>query len=504
MNEGRIEKSTKSAFYGTAKQISNIVLSFILKTVFIFAMGKEFLGINAVFKEIIAVFAVADLGIGSVLVYSMYKPLANGDIKKISALLRFYHKIYCYIALIIGIIGLMVLPFINDVINLNKPVPYLHIYYLLYLLSTIASYLTVYRTSILIANQEAWQVYRVNMIVYIIGIILQIILICTTKSYSLYLIIQIGIPSITNYYCGRIAKKRYPDMWNMKERLSKEEEKEIFCNVKSMMVYKISYTLVNSTDNTLISMLVGTVTAGIYSNYLMLINAVISIINVVFESITASIGNLLYTEDIAHSDRVFKDLQTVSLITAFVTCVGYGVLMEEVLVIWLGKEYLLPDGCVYWIVANMYFSCIMRPIWGFRNAAGIFDKIKWVMPMYALLNIILSIVLACGVGVVGIFIATVLSGCVTIFLKEPNLVYDMFLKSDVKEFYKNIFINLIAVVLSIIIFNKVFLYVKFVGLIALLIKTVVVGIYIFFAVAVMYGRKPITKKLLKRIFRKYM
>ena len=94
----RAEKSIKNFKYNILAQILNLLVQFGSRTVFIHVLGKSYLGVSGLFSNILTILSLADLGIGTVLVYSMYDPLAKNDKNKICALINLYKKVYNIIA----------------------------------------------------------------------------------------------------------------------------------------------------------------------------------------------------------------------------------------------------------------------------------------------------------------------------------------------------------------------------------------------------------------------
>ena len=143
MSDGRIKNSVRNISYRVFSQIANIVLKFVSRTVFIHILGVEYLGINGLFSEILQVLSLADLGFGTAMVFSMYKPLAEKDETKVAQLIQLYKKIYAVIAIAISGIGVALVPFLQYFVNLDENIPHLKIYYLLYLANTVSTYLVI-------------------------------------------------------------------------------------------------------------------------------------------------------------------------------------------------------------------------------------------------------------------------------------------------------------------------------------------------------------------------
>lgn len=458
LDEGRVKNSIRNITYRIIGQIATILLRFISRTVFIHVLRVEYLGINGVFSEILQMLSLADLGFGTAMVFSMYQPLAMHDKKKLAQLVQLYKKIYLYIAVAISVVGIALVPFLQYIINLDTNIPYIRIYYLLYLANTVSSYLVVYKTCILTADQKSYITSKYNIIFSFLSTIGCIICLLITKNFMIYLVTQVVFTYLNNFYLSHVASKMYPYINTKTEKLPSNEAKEIFDNVKSVFIYKAANTLVGSTDNSIISILLGTVVVGYYSNYTMIISNLSMIINIIFSSVTASLGNLIVENNKQKNYSVYQTMQFVSFVISSITLTGVYLLINDFITVWLGKKYVLDNLVVIAIVINMFFSIVLMPIWSYREATGMYRQTKYVMVATAVVNLVLSILLGKWIGLAGILIATSIARISTYFWYEPKLLFKQFFEKNVTEYYMSIIVNicitLVIVFICSIIFNN--------------------------------------------------
>ena len=86
---GRTEKSIKNIAFGIASQTVITVIHFITKSIIARLLGEQIVAMNGLFTDVIACLSLAELGIGSAIVYNLYKPLADGDHEKVRKYRRF-------------------------------------------------------------------------------------------------------------------------------------------------------------------------------------------------------------------------------------------------------------------------------------------------------------------------------------------------------------------------------------------------------------------------------
>lgn len=507
MGNGRTEKSAKNMIMGFAYQAFIMILSFVSRTVFIYTLGKEYLGLNSIFSDVLTLLSMADLGFNTAMAYSFYKPLVDKDYDKIRSLISFYKRIYNIIAGIVLALGLACIPFLKYIINTDKEIPHLVLYYIFALINVVISYLFVYKTTLLTADQKNYKILSINMYTSAIKVILQIILLLLTKNYILYLAVGVVMQFMSNYLASRKTEKEYP---YLKEKgrpdvIDKSAQKAIFSNMKSVFIYKVSNTIFSATDNIIISMIISTAAVGLYSNYFMISSKLMLIENIVFSALTASVGNVIAKENAAKRYQVFKALQSASFIFCGIISSVFCVMVNDLIRVWLGNDFVLSDIMVIAVTLNTYLSCVLLPLWTYRDATGIYMKTKYIMLVGAILNIILSVVLGKIIGLAGIIFASAISRLSTYFWYEPKLLFKEYFETGVSGYYISIFKNVMLVAVTVVTltyFSKMYIVS---GWIPLIIKGVIIGIICCIVYMGIYSRTEgfriildKAKKILKR------
>ena len=474
-SESRKFNSIKNVVFGYGNQILTLILSFVTRTVFIKTLGEDYLGINGLFSDVLMMLSMADLGFGTAMTYSFYKPIAEGDEKRIAALIYFYKKVYNIIAIAVAAIGLLIVPFLKYLVNLDQGIPHLKLYYLFFLANTVISYLFVYKTSIINASQKNYLISKYQAIVNVIKTIVQIVVLLLFHNYFIYLGITIVATLANNLIASYKADQLYPHIRKSDEILDKKSEKSILENMKSIFLYKVSGVLLSGTDNTIISIIVGTVWVGFYSNYNIVITSVSTFISTLFTSVTASIGNVVVTEKSEKRYEIFKIMQTVSLIIAACTVVIMYSLINDLVYVWLGEKFVLNNQIVIAIMCNFYLANILRPIWSYREATGLYMQTKYIMIIAAVVNIVLSVIWGIIWGMSGILFASVVARLSTYFWYEPKLLFENYFEKGVKEFYSSIIINILLVIVLILGISWVARFFVVDTWLKLIIKAILVG-----------------------------
>ncbi len=455
LNTGsRTGNSSRNAASAFINKFVMLLLTFVNRKIFITFIGVEYLGISGLFANILTLLSMADLGLGTAMNVSLYKPIAENDTKKLAALLGYFRKLYYIIAAAVMVIGLGLTPFLDFIVNLENDIPYLELYYILYVVKSAVSYLFAYKASIIHADQKKYIVTRIDLFINIAKVLLHIgVLIVMSMFldkpwvYFVYLIVDVAAVVVHNMVVSHVASKNYPFI-RQKQELDKTEQKEIFSGTLSVFIYKIAWSLINGTDNILISVITGTVFVGLYSNYSTITSHLEAFITLFFTALTASIGNLVVKSLPEKRYKTFKTMQMVSFWICAVTVVCLSFLMQDFVQLWYGEDLILSPLVVFAIILNVFFSICMRPVWTFREGTGMYRQIRYIMLATAALNLILSIIMGKWLGLAGILLATSLSKLATYFWYEPKVLFKSFFEVGPSKYYVPFGMNMVLILLS--------------------------------------------------------
>ncbi len=422
----RTQNSARNLLVGTFMYIFTQIVSFVSRTIFIKLLGDQYLGISGLYSNILALLSLADLGVTTAFTFALYKPLADRNYTKIASLLSFFRKLFILIALIVFAIGIGFVPFLKYIVN-GSTLEYrkLQLYFILSVINTACSYLAVYKSAVFRADQKVYIINEISAITTLILHFLQIALLYLTKNYVFYLIATITTTLLNNVILTVLSNKAYPQIFKAKALvLPKEEKKKIFENLKSLIVYRISAAIMNSTSNILISIILGTVTVGYYSNYSMIIAMVTAVVNILCNALLASIGNVGVKGEVNQRGSLFHTIMLVFYGVGAFCSACFICVFNDFIMLWLNDAtYVLPKSDVWLIVFSFFITCISNPIWMFRESLGLFKQAKHVMTFAAAINIILAIIGGNLFGVGGIIAATGFARLLTMFWYEPRYLY---------------------------------------------------------------------------------
>lgn len=434
----RTVNSLKNIITGVSGQLLMIILQFASRTVFIYILGIEYLGISGLFTNILQVLNMTELGIGTAIVYSLYKPLAENDTKKVLVILGFLKKAYFIVGLVIAGLGLVLMPFLPYIIKDTNDLVNINVIYLLYLLQSVLSYwFFAYKTLLLQADQKKYIANSVRYLITVLTVLAQIVILIWLKSFMIYIVIGIIFNVIINFVISRKVDKLYPyiNKPNKEEFLSENERRQIFKNLFGVSVYKINSVVLRSTDSIVISSFIGIATVGIYSNYQLIVSTLITLAKMIFSSFTASVGNLFVLESKGKNIFIFRCLSFVGFWLYGFCAICLWILFNPFITLWVGSEYLLEKYIVLAIVINFLMDGYQQVVISYKDACGLFWQGKYRPVATAILNIIISIVLAPRMGVAGVLLGTIISRFLTTWWFEPWMVHKYAFDTSSKSYF---------------------------------------------------------------------
>ena len=457
----RTKNATRNIIFGVILKAYQIIVPFLMRTAMIYLMGVQYLGLNSLFTSILQVLNLAELGVGSAMIYSMYKPIAEDDNATICALMKLYKTYYRIIGLVIAVIGCALTPFIPKLISGDVP-DNLNIYllYLLNLGATVLSYwLYAYKNCILQAHQRVDIVSKVSLVTSTIQYALQLLVLWLFKDYYLYVIVLLATQALTNIATAMCADRIYPQ-FKPKGQIATEEKKAINNRIKDLFTSKIGGIIYDSADTIVISSFLGLTALAIYQNYFYILNAITGLITVVFSACTAGIGNSIVVET---KGKNYKDLNKFT----FIICWGAGFcavcllcLYQPFMELWVGKDLMLSSSAVVCFVVYFFVRQLNSLFNTYKDASGMWHEDRFRPLVAALTNLALNLILVQFIGLYGILISTVLAiVCVGMPWLLHNLFTVIFEKKYLVGYLKNLlyycFIILISCTITYFICTKV-------------------------------------------------
>lgn len=447
---GRKKTLARNTKFAVIRTIVQYVIQFILRTIFIYTLGKAYLGLNGLFSNIIGCLSIVELGVGTAIVFSMYKPIAENDIEKVKSLNALYKKCFSIIALIITVLGLAIIPVLKFTIKSDIPADInIYVIYLITLFNTVLGYFWAHNRSLLFAYQRNDIENKIGILQNVLLGIAQTLILVFTKNYYAYIICTPIFTVLENLLIAREVRRICPNVKGRALPINKETSKELRKNVIGASMGQIGGVFVTSTDNILISSMLGLAILGVYTNYATIILAITACVTLITSNARSVVGNLIATESSEFVHEKFKVFNFFMYWLTGVCTICLLGLLNPFIYIWTNAsiDYLLDFSVVIVLVINFYISNTLSLTATFTVSAGLMWQNKWKTIIQGLVNIVFSIIFAKWWGLIGIFLGTLVSYLVAPLWIDSHVLYkNYFKKSPVRYWIKYIKFSVITLV----------------------------------------------------------
>ena len=424
----RTKNTRRNLVWGAVGKLISVLGPFVVRAVLIRRLGAEYLGVSSLFSSVLQVLSLAELGFSSAVVFGMYKPVAEEDIRGVAAYLNFLRGVYRFVGIIILSAGLLAMPFLDRLVHGSPPTGVsLAAAFLIYLLNTALSYLLFgYKQSLLTAYQRRDLVSKTSIIISAIQSVLQVAVLLVWPNYYAYAIVLPLCTVISNYVLARIVDRGLPEFSErslLDARLSAGAIGNMRKRITGMMVSRVCVVTRNSLDSIIISAFIGLSTVAAYTNYLAVMTGVHGILAIVGSSMVASVGNSIVSEP---KEKNYQDLRVFMLLYAVISIIASSCMItcyQPFIALWAGEALVLPPIIPVLIVIYFYVLTAgdMRAV--YADATGIWWEQRWRAIAEAVTNVVLNVLLIKFLGLPGVVLATLISLFFINFIYGSHLVF---------------------------------------------------------------------------------
>ena len=416
-----------------------LILSLLSKRFLIQYAGDAYNGINSLFYSIVSFLAVADLGIGSAIVYCMYDPIVKNEIHKVRQLYTLFKKIYLVIGIVVLCAGCALIPLLPILANGYEADSTLYLSYILSLVAVVITYFYSAKMSLINAYKNNYISTAITSSGLVIQNVLQIVLLFLTRNFILYCVCKIIGSTFQIVLFSLYHKHR--DITVASEKIDPETKTVVTKNVKAMFMHKIGDVIFGTVDSLVISSIIGVVVLGYYSNYLLLLTSMNEVLKLFIIPLTSVIGHMGVTASPSEKNGYFRFFYGVSFILGAVFYLGYFSICNDFVSICFGKE-LAIDSRIIVVMTVTYFIQFMRQSASvFKDSFGLFYKDRWLAIIASLINVGLSVAFALRWGIVGVLVATIVIDLLLYHVVEPAILYKYgFGKKPYSYFFMNYFL----------------------------------------------------------------
>ena len=434
----RVHRSVMNIKVGMLFYVLSLFLAFFSRKVFLDCLGAEFIGLTGMLMNIMSFLSVAELGIGTSIVYFLYKPLQEDNHEKINEVMSMLAYLYRCIGLIIGGAGLIVslfFPWWFGKLTVGLPLVYFAFYS--FLASSMAGYIFNFRQLLVSANQKHYVVSAYFQTISIVQSLTQILLAYYYRNLYLWVIVGLIFTIIGCIVFNYRINKVYPwlriDMRQGRRYLKKYPE--VLRKTRQIFIGKIKNFILYHSDEILVGMFVSVISVAYYGNYMMIIYKLKYFINILGDGLNAGVGNLLAEGNEKNIMKVFWEMTAVRFFILGIVIFPLIMFIQPVIECWLGKEYILDSLIVYLIIFNFFIYLQNGAVYIFIGAAGLYSDV-WTAWCELIINLSVTLLLAPFYGIIGILIGKIASVFFINILWKPYFLFAQGFHKSVWVFWK--------------------------------------------------------------------
>ena len=434
----RVHRSVMNIKVGMFFYVLSLFLAFFSRKVFLDCLGAEFIGLTGMLMNIMSFLSVAELGIGTSIVFFLYKPLQEDNHEKINEIMSMLAFLYRCIGGIIGICGLVVSVFFPWWFgNLSTGLPLVYFAFYSFLATAMVGYIFNYRQLLVSANQRQYVVNAYFQSIAIIQSIVQIILAYYYRNLYLWVAVGLVFTIIGCIVFNYRIRKEYPwlriSMREGKENIRKYPE--VLRKTRQIFVQRIKDFILYRSDEILIGTFVSVVQVAFYGNYTIIVNKLNFLVNILSDGMNAGVGNLVAEGNDQNTMKVFWELTAIRFLIVGIVVFGLLLFIQPFISCWFGAQYRLSDLIVYLLVFNIFIMLSRGVVEMYISAHGLFSDV-WAAWTELAVNLTVTICLAPFLGIVGILLGKIISVFFIAMFWKPYFLFSRGLKKNVSIYWK--------------------------------------------------------------------
>ncbi|MBQ8468472.1 MAG: oligosaccharide flippase family protein [Clostridia bacterium] len=430
------KRSVLNIFVSVGFKIVLLVLALLSRRFLINYAGNDANGLYSLYTSIIGFLAIADLGVGTAINFSMYKPIVDGDRDKVAALYQLYRKIYWIIGSIILGAGLLLMPALPLLAKDYSADYNLYLTFFIMLCSVVVTYIFSAKTSLINAHKNNYITTTMSSIGQIARYGIQIVVLVLTGSFEFFLGAMIVAVVLEWIMTEIVTRKKYGEILSVPAiKVDADTKKEIVKNTKAIFMHKIGSVLVNTADSIIISAFIGVAILGKYSNYMVIMSAMTGVLALFFTPLTAVIGHLCAEKNAEEERKYFWFMYLLNFCLGVVFFLGYYAVIDNVVAICFNADLVMPKDVSLIITINYFIQFMRQAVGLFRDASGTFYYDRWKPVVEGIINVALSIAFVYWIGLVGVIVATIITNLLICHVVEPYVLYKHEFKRTPVRYY---------------------------------------------------------------------
>ncbi len=434
----RVHRSVMNIKVGMLFYVLGLFLAFFSRKVFLDCLGAEFIGLTGMLMNIMSFLSVAELGIGTSIVYFLYKPLQEDNHEEINVIMSMLAYLYRCIGFVIGVAGLIASLFFPWWFNgLTTGLPLVYFAFFSFLASSVAGYVFNYKQLLVGANQKQYLVNAYFQTISIVQSSTQILLAYYYRNLWLWVVVGLVFTIFGIIVFNIRIRQLYP--WlriNLKDgKKNLKKYPEVLHKTRQIFVQRIKDFILYRSDEIMVGWLVSIVQVAYYGNYTIITNKLNFLVNILSDGMNAGIGNLIAEGNDKNTMKVFWELTAIRFLIVGIIIFALLMFTQSFIVCWLGADYLLDDIILYLLIFNLFIFLSRGVVEMYISACGLYQDV-WAAWTELALNLTVTLCLAPFFGIIGILLGKIISVFFIAMFWKPYFLFSQGLHQKVSVYWR--------------------------------------------------------------------
>lgn len=434
----RVHRSIMNIKVGMIFYVLSLFLAFFSRKIFLDCLGAEFIGLTGMLMNIMSFLSVAELGIGTSIIYFLYKPLQENNHEKVNEVISMLAFLYRCIGLIIGSCGIIVslfFPWWFGELTTGLPLVYFAFYS--FLASSVAGYIFNYKQLLVSANQKQYLVSAYFQTITIVQSLVQIVLAYYYRNLWLWVVVGLVFTIIGIIIFNLRIRQIYPwlDINISRGRIMLKQYPEVLRKTRQVFIQKIKNFILYRCDEMLVGIFVSVTQVAFYGNYTIITNKLNFLVNILSDGMNAGVGNLVAEGNDNNTMKVFWELTAVRFLILGIVIFALLLFMQPFVCCWFGSQYRLSDTIVYLLIFNIFIFLSRGVVETFISAHGLFSDV-WTAWAELILNLGITLALAPSMGIIGILLGKIISVFFISMFWKPYFLFSKGLHKSVGIYWR--------------------------------------------------------------------
>lgn len=411
----------------------SLLVGFWSRRIFFNHLGTEVLGLNTTAQSLLGFLNLAELGIGSAIAFTLYKPIFDDDKQAIKEIVSLQGWFYRIVALVVMAASAVMMCFFPAIFSKSElPLWYAYSSFGVFLYGSLLGYFFNYKQVLLDAHQQNYKIQLSVKLISIFKLAAQAFALkLFANGYIWWLALEFVFSTVTAVVLSITVNRSFPFIGEKVKNPSRLRSKYpmVVTKIKQIFFHKLSGFVTSQSTPLLVYAFASLTVVAKYGNYLILTANLTAIFESMFAGLTASVGSMVAEGNRQLTMKVFREIFSFRFWMTAVSCICLWYLTEPFITVWIGPDYLLDRSTLLLMIVLFYISGTRSVVDSYLMAHGMYHDI-WAPMVQATLSLGLAVLFGNFWGLDGVLSGFIVSQMLIIKGWKPLFLFRRGLKES--------------------------------------------------------------------------